>query len=263
MISLIFHHPKNFWLNKAGFYDLKMAFFDFFNDRNTFIFYILITVIALGYLILTKAFQKNQRIQNIKLLYVLSCGIFTFLLCYLIGMFTPLFLMRYLLYTSPFIYIAISYFISLCNPKLKCTGITLLSIISIYSFCILEFRTLKSMNYRDAMAVIKKLQSPTTVVLSETKDIAPLFAYYYDKNIFKNFNEMSGLMNKENVFFVSNPEDVKALDLSKYNKIILTQSFDMVNAENAALLEYLNRQYKLKATVKYYNEVNILAFTKQ
>jgi hypothetical protein len=261
-ISLILHHQKNFWLNKAELYDLKTAFFDFFNGKNIFIIYILVTGITIGYLLFSKSFQKKERTQNIKILYVLCCGIFTFLLCFLIGRFTPLFLMRYLLYTSPFMYIAISYFISLCNVKLKYTGFALVSIVSVYSFCKMEFRTPKSMNYRDAMPVIKKLQSPTTVILAETKDMAPLFSYYYDKAIFTDYYNMVSRLNDNNIFFVSSAEDVKMLDLKKYNKIILTQSFDMVNPENAALLDYLNKQYKLKATVKYYNEVNILAFTR-
>ena len=261
-ILVIFNHEKDFWLPKTGLYELKSAFYDYFNNRNTLIFYVILTVIILIHLFYTKVFSKNSRMENIRLMYLLFCGFFTVFFAFFISQFTPIFLMRYLLFTSPFMYITIAYFISKSAPKIMYTASALVLLVSIYSCSKFELRTPKSMNYRDAMAVIKKIQSPTTVILAETKDMAPLFSYYYDKDIFTDYYNTVSRLNEKNIFFVSSAEDVKVLDFKKYDRIILTQSFDQINPENAALLEYLNREYKLKATVKYYNEVNILAFTK-
>lgn len=261
-ILVIFNHEKDFWLPNAGLYEFKTAFYTYFNERNILVFYILLAVVILTHLIYTKRFYRNSKIENLKFVYIVLCGIITVLLGFLISQFTPIFLMRYFLFTSPFMYITIAYLISITEVKLKYIASALVLLVCIYSFSKLELRTQKSMNYRDAMPVIKKLQSPNTVILVETRDMGPLFAYYYDKNIFSDHYNTYARLHEKNIYFVSSAEDVKALDLKKYDKIILTQSFDNINPENASLLAYITSLYKQKASVKYYNEVNILAFSR-
>jgi uncharacterized membrane protein len=261
-IALIFHHEKSFWLKTATWYDLKTTFYDFFNNKSQLLLYVAITLIALGIILYKKRNLVLVRESKIKFLYVLLCGVATILLCFIVGLKTPVFLMRYLLYTSPFLYIAIGFIISTTPQKTKYVLSGFICVLSIYSFENLSFRTPKTMNYRDAILVIKQLESVNTVILAETRDIGPLFAYYYDKDIFSDYAAMFGKMNAKNIYFVSSAADVEALDLKKFDKIILTQSFDNVNPENESLLKFLSSKYKLKCSVKYYNGVNILAYTK-
>lgn len=261
-IRLLFHHQDGFWLGKPGFYELKTAFYDYFNERNIFLFYSILSAAVLCHILFSRKINELTKEQRIKILYVLLCGITTVFAGFAIGQFVSVFLMRYLLYTSPFMYIAIAWLVSISSPKTKYIAICLIILVSVFSFSRFELRTEKSMNYRDAMAVIKKLESPKTIILVETKDIAPLFTYYYDIAIFKDFYGMQTQMNQRNIFFITTAEDVKAIDMKRYDKVILTQSFDGVNPKNDELLAYLGSTYHKKAEVKYYSEVNILAYTK-
>jgi hypothetical protein len=112
------------------------------------------------------------------------------------------------------------------------------------------------------MLVIKQVQTPNTLILVETKDLEPLFTYYYDKDIFTDYYHETPRMHEKNVYFISSAEDVEALDLRKFNRVILTQTFEDSNPGNAGLLKYLSSHYKLGSEIKYYTGVNILAYSK-
>lgn len=261
-ILVVLNHEKDFWLPKAGLTELKNALCAFFNNSNTLIFYALLTAVILVHLFYVKRFAKNSKPENLRLLYIIFCGICTVILAFGISQLTPIFLMRYLLFTSPFMYITIGYFISISDVKIQYGAISLLLLVCVYSFSQLQLRTPKSMNYRDAMPVIKQVQSPNTIILAETRDLEPLFTYYYDKDIFTDYYNETDRMHRKNIYFVSTVKDVEAIDLEKFDKVILTQSFDDVNPENKNLLDYLSSHYKLRHSVKYYTGVNILAYTK-
>ncbi|MGZ3904092.1 MAG: glycosyltransferase family 39 protein [Bacteroidia bacterium] len=259
--SFLIANKKNFWLGKPGLYELKTAFYDYFNSPGVFAFYLILVLILLGSILK----DRNKHISlknNYKIIYILLAGIGTVLLCYGISNFFAIFLMRYFLFTTPFMFISIAYLVSVTDLNIRYAAVIAILLVCGYSFSKLELKTPKSMDYKNAMAVIKKLKTETTAVLVETKDITPLFTFYYNEDIFKDFYHLEPKMNEQNVYFVSSADDVAALDLARFNRIILTQSFDTVNPKNGELLAFLNGRYKKTITVNYYNEVPISVFVK-
>ncbi|MGZ3863879.1 MAG: glycosyltransferase family 39 protein [Bacteroidia bacterium] len=260
-ITLIFHHEKSFWLSRPALSDLKDLFFDFFNGKYVFLFYAILLIFSLIFFFLKNKPAQLERTQKTGLLYLLLCGFVTVLACFFMSLLFPMFLKRYLLFTAPFMFVLIGYLISKLNKTMAYIASGIVCILSIYGFSNLNLKTLKPMDYRNAMMVVKKIESPKTVILVETKDIGALFAYYYDKEIFKDYYHMEERMNKKNIFFVSTPEDVQAIDLNKFNSAILTQSFEDVNPSDKALQAFISGKFRKKIEQHYFKGVNILAYS--
>jgi len=61
---------------------------------------------------------------------------------------------------------------------------------------------------------------------------------------------------------VANANDAKSVDLSKHNRIILTQTFEDVNPGNKELLKFISANYPQKITTKFYLGITINVYSK-
>jgi uncharacterized membrane protein len=260
-VILIFHHEKSFWLTKPNSGDLKHVFYDFFNG--TFFFWISVAVaaIALGLIIIYNRKIFSDRAFRIKSIYLLLCGVCTIFLFYVLSQFMPMFLKRYLLFTTPFLYMLIAVLVSLTGNQIRFALAGALCLVSALSFIHFDYRTPKPMNYREAAQTVKYLKTNETLVLAETRDIKALFAYYFDQPAFSDFRKMDSLLNTKNVYFVTKPEDIAYVDLKKYKQVILTQTFERFNEDNTRLLNYISSQFKFKASNSSFADVRINLFT--
>jgi uncharacterized membrane protein len=260
-IFLIFNHEKSFWLPKASFYDLKMTLYDFFNGKEIFFFYFILILAILIVVYPTNPNLKLKQVIKIKPLYIFLCGVGTIFVCYGIGTIVPVFTKRYVVFSIPFVCALIGFIISkISNSRLKYIAVGLVCLISLYSFTKIDFHTPKHMNYRDAMGCIKKEKTVNTIMLVQTKDMGALFAYYYDKNIFTDYKNIDADLNKESIYTISGIEDLKAIDFTKYDKVILTQTFVQQNKENDAFLNEIATHYKNRTSVKDYEGIAITVF---
>jgi len=117
------------------------------------------------------------------------------------------------------------------------------------------------MNYRDAMVFIKKEKTDNTIVLVETKDMRDLFNYYYDKDIFSDLKNMNAKMSENSIYVIGGVEDLGGIDFTKYDKVILTQSFVKPSSENDKLLKTIANHYKTQTANTNYAGVTILVFS--
>jgi len=99
------------------------------------------------------------------------------------------------------------------------------------------------MNYRDAMVYIKKEKTTHTITLVQTRDMGDLFAYYYNRDVFTDYKNVDADLNKENIYLISGIESLKTIDFTKYNKVILTQTFVQQGKENEAFLYEIVAHY--------------------
>lgn len=258
-ILLIFGHEKNFWLAKPTFYDFKTTIYDFFNGEEIFLTYV---ILILAVLIAIRLGALLKEFGNIKPIYILLCGAGVVIICYAVSTITPVFTKRYVVYALPFICILIGFIVSqITNNKLKYIATGVICMMSIYSFSKIDFHTPKPMNYRDAMVFIKKEKTDNTIVLVETKDMRDLFNYYYDKNIFSDLKNMNAKMSENSIYAIAGVEDLGEIDFTKYNKVILTQSFVKPSPENNNLLKTIASHYKNQTTNTNYTGVTILVFS--
>ena len=261
-ILLLLNHEKSFWLSKPSFEDLKNTVSDLCNGSGFFFFYSLLILTSLSFILFANKRISLKSINTFKVLYLFLCSIGTLLLFYFISQFSPLFTKRYVVYTLPFFFLFVGFVVSLI-PYFKvryvlmalCLGSSLLALSKI------DFSTPKPMNYRDAVAFVKKEQTPETAILIETKDLGALFSYYYDIALFKDCKNIKENLGKQHIFLISSPEDLQQVDLKKFNKAIWLQSFEKLNINHANLLQTITTAYQRHKTVSHFSGVTILILT--
>jgi cobalamin biosynthesis Co2+ chelatase CbiK len=111
------------------------------------------------------------------------------------------------------------------------------------------------------MVFIKKEHTTNTATLVENRDMRDLFNYYYDKSIFTDLKNMNEKLKSNSIFIISNIQDVKGIDFSKYNKVILTQTFVKPGNENDTIINHISNHYKNQIANKDYKGVDILVFS--
>ena len=260
MLILIFNHEQSYHATKPSFTDMQNAIFDFFNGKEYLLFYLGIMILAFCILFF-KDFKINFITPEIKGTYLFCCSFGIIIICCILGLLTPVWFKRYAVFSIPFTCILIGALIGkLSNVKLKYGLTALVTLVTLSSFTKIDFHTDKKMNYRDAMQVIKKEKAPSTIIIAETRDMGALFAYYYDRNIFTDYKNLEADLNRNNIYLISGVNDLKKIDLNKYKKVILTQTFVQAGKENDKLLEFITSKYTKQNQIKDYEGINLYLF---
>ncbi|MHB8260157.1 MAG: glycosyltransferase family 39 protein [Bacteroidia bacterium] len=276
-ILLILNHEKSPWMTKATFEDLKNTIYSLFNTQQIFFFYLILMAAILiikftNYQIshLSPALSEGKGVSSlredgrwVRFLYLLLSSVGTILICFAIGTITPFFSKRYVVFAIPFICILIGFIVSsLNNRSQRYMATALICLISLYSFSKIDFRTPKHMNYRDAMVFIKQEKTPSTLILIQTRDMRDLFAYYYDISFFMDYYNTEIDLNKQHIYTISGADDLKTIDFTKYDKVILTQTFVKLDETNENFLKSIASHYKTRTLVKEYENIDIIIFSK-
>jgi 4-amino-4-deoxy-L-arabinose transferase-like glycosyltransferase len=262
-IALVLHNEKSsFWIEKPTFRDLTDTLYSFFNGQDLFYIFLFAALVSLIYIARAKAWKPVWATNKMNLTYVLFSGAGALLICFFVSLSMPLFVRRYLLFTAPFIFIAMAYFISLADKSISPPLLAIVSLFMIFSMMRINFHTPKSMDYRGAVYLIKAFQKNNMPVLVETPDVGALFSYYYDRSIFTDYGNIEGRLKDKGIYMVANANDAKSVDLSKHNRIILTQTFEDVNPGNKELLKFISANYPQKITTKFYLGITINVYSK-
>lgn len=212
---------ESFWLKPVDSSSVKPALYNFFAENT--LGYVLILFFILSLILFLIRIKKNGFMQNMLLSYSFIIGGGSIVLLFLIGLFKPLFLERYLLFTIPFLCIAISWF--LCN-SFKYSYI-IVPLIIVWQIQLLNLNPLKPMDYRLAVKVVKKLRETTNgTSIIQTKDVTGLFTYYYNKKYFLDQKSMLDKLKNNRVLEIENANDLKQLGPLTDNTFILCQTYD-------------------------------------
>ncbi len=262
-IDLVLHNQKSsFWIEKPTLRDLTDTLYNFFNGADLFYIFLFTALLVLVYIVRAKTFKPLWADNKMKLTYVLLSGAGALLVCFLISLFMPLFVRRYLLFTAPFLFIPIAYFISLADKSIRSPLLTGVGVFMIFSLMRIDFYTPKAMDYRGAVNLVKVLQKDNTPVLVETPDVGALFSYYYDRSIFTDYGNIEGRLKDKGIYMVANVTDAKVIDMNKYSRIVLTQTFEDINPGNKELLKFISANYPKKVITRYYTGITIVVYSK-
>src|ERR1035437_4047460 len=163
---------------EPSFNDLKYMFYNFFNGEIFFWIFTGITLLALGYLIYSKRLKFKGKAEKIKFASILFCGVGGMFACNALSFLMPEFSNGYFLFTTPFLYVLIGLLVSKLGNEIKYAVAGLAFFFGLCSFLKMNLNVKKSMDYKNAMMVVKKLRNPETLILDETRDVGHLFAYY-------------------------------------------------------------------------------------
>ncbi|MDD5569910.1 MAG: hypothetical protein PHD97_02020 [Bacteroidales bacterium] len=117
------------------------------------------------------------------------------------------------------------------------------------------------MDFKNAVPFIKNLQTDKTVTVLQSIDIGSLFAYYYDKEIFKNYHFVTEELGNKNIILCNDSEVVRNFDFSTFNKIILSQTWENFCDPTGTLKTYMDKKFKLNKTFNNYEGIKIFVYS--
>lgn len=259
-IALVFNNKKSsFWIEKPHLQDLTDTFYNFFNGPDLFFIFLFAALVALVYLVRSRQWKPLWNENKVKLTYVWLAGPGALIICFLISQFMPLFVRRYILFTAPFIYITLAWFISRAGNNVRFPLYAAIAIFLGFSLLRIDYKAVKSMDYRNGVAFVKSMQKGNVPVLVETRDVAALFAYYYDRSIFEDYGKAEDRLREKNIFMVGNTADAQAVDMQKNKELILTKTFDPQDGE---LQQLLDKFYPHKKVYTNYRGIIITVYSK-
>jgi uncharacterized membrane protein len=248
LLIFAFNNPEStFWLKKSDFTYLQEVFSEFFFNYN--LIFPLLFVIMIG-LIFNYKYKNNT--SNFVIIYSLMVGLGSIIIVYLVGKKVSIFLDRYLIFAAPFIYILIAYGFSFI--KNKYIGIIFSVLFFIYFSFKIDYKTSKPMDYKNAVAFIKRIKTNNDLIIVKTKGIQPLFSYYYEKDYLK--LQKKELTNAPNILICSSWSDVTA-DVKKYKRIIVLDTYEDYNPEEKEFVLKLSELKTKYSTLTEYKGVRI------
>lgn len=243
--------------------NLKAIFYNMFVGEILSWIFLGLSAVTIFYLLFSKRLMYEEKKQNMKFVAVLLGGLGSIFGCYYLYFLMPEFSKDFFLFASPFLFAVPGILVSKLGNEIKYAIAGATIFFSLCLFTKMNLNVKKTMDYRNAVMVVKKLQKPGTLIMVETRDIGFLFAYYYNLNAFKDFKEMESKLKEQGVYLVSTAEDAKAIDLNNYKRVVLTQTFETLNKSNLELVEYLYSQYKFNVSTRRYNEVGLTLFARK
>jgi len=139
---------------------------------------------------------------------------------YALAMLTPIFLPRYLLYSSIALTLLVAYLISIApiSSLARCAVMVCMFALAVAR---LHLSPPKPQDWRSAAAIVKAEQDPgSTVVISSAWQQLP-FAYYYDRAAFIDFDSTIKHLEDRAVLAVKNADELAAALLRRPAKLIL------------------------------------------
>ena len=248
LLIVDFNSSNNvFWLKKSDIHYLKEVIGNFlFNNYISIIFSVIILIVIS--LVVIKKINKNQ----FYVVYSICIGCVSIIILYLLGKFTPIFLDRYLIFALPFLFILIAYGLSFI--KYSYIPISLIAMLFVFSVFKMDYKTDKKMDYRNTVSFIKSIKDKNDLIIIKTKDIKPLFCYYYDKDFFN--KQKKDLPEEEHILFCNSWQDI-GLDVKKYNRIIVIDSYQEYNSNEKEFVLKLSEQKKNYFITDYFKGVKI------
>jgi 4-amino-4-deoxy-L-arabinose transferase-like glycosyltransferase len=256
-MNLIFHPENGKELAEPTLYYLKFICYSLFNGEGFFWIFGGICVLSIFWLLFTRRLIYTEKSKNIKFGSILLVGVGGIFACFYLYFLMPEFSKNYFLFVLPFSYALIAVLISKFDDEIRYSIVGAVVFLGFCTFTKMNLNVKKSMDYRNAMGVVKNLQKPGTLVLVETRDVGFLFAYYYDRNAFTDFKEMESKLKEKNVYFVSSLDDIKNIDICNYKRVIITQTFENVNPENWPMIGYIVDKYGFYSHSRRYSEVGL------
>ncbi len=219
--------PKSgsFWLEAPHFGELK--FFIFWLNGNEFLFYIFSTIIlsSVVMIFLNKRFQFFIKEFDVKIYIIfLVWYLLPIALDYIIAQFSPVFLLRYFLYSSIGLCLLTAYIIANLNMNIIVRVIVFLPLLG---FLLLAFdaKPQKEDDWRSLVSQVRSLQNKKTIILVSASYKFKDFCFYYDPEAFKDYNNSIKRLADEKVYCSKGgPYGWQAVNMDSVDQVLFVQA---------------------------------------
>lgn len=219
---------------------------------------ILILVASLIKTIINKKREKKNFYNGLIAFWFLFIFFFMFGISYLIPMFLDRYLMPAAIAFSLLVGISADYIVK----KQKYRYLLPTVIIALFVATVKPNITNKR-NVEKTVAKIKDIKDSETLVLICPSDFILNFAYYYDREIFKDYNDdniysnINKSMKIENVYGINN---INEIDFRKWDNIVFLDAAASFSHPDNNIKNNLDVNYELKDTYHFYEIFNVLEY---
>jgi len=215
----------------------------FINDRLNMLVFILLALLGFGVTFFNKKIKALiEQIKNEKVFIVALWFLIPYLLMFFISFKVPMFVDRYILYTTIPFYILLAIIINAVFEKniFKYIAISVFVLSLAFTF---ELNPDNFRRMKELTSLIKKLKTEQSVVLI-APDYSDLgFTYHYNIDYFKDYKNYSTHLKKENIFAVNSKDQAKSIIDSNHECIYIQAGSEFQDPDNA-IYNYLASHYK-------------------
>lgn len=246
------------WLAKPVLTDFLNYWIDTLAGRYGVLLFIGVLVIFSLIRVLHK--ERLSKKKRTLLWFLGLSGIFVVLVNYQVSLvLMPMFLKRYLLYTLPLFLILVAYLISLGEMRFL-IKFGLVSILTLVGFFHISWNPQKGMDYKSAVEYVKQEKTDQSVVLLQTKDVTSLFAYYYDRELFKEPIGLHERLIKNGVVPLNDTSGLRQVNFSQYDQVIILRTYQYATDPNNLVLGFLENNFEKVAENNEFDAVEISVF---
>jgi len=235
-----------FWLAIPGFHELRCIFEKF----SVNIVFLRFHIALIAGFVLLLFFDKKRKFISEKF----DGKIFTLLLLwyllpvigdFLIAQFTPVFRLRYVLFSSLGFYLLLAYIVS----SLRINILAELALILLILY--IPFRSFRiypdvSENWKKVVPEVVKLQSGNSIVVISAWYKFRDFAYYFNRDYFSDYENTITHLANDDIYCMNDSSGFKTVEYDKSPRIILVKSHtQIVDSEKTIDKFLLNHNYKL------------------
>lgn len=250
------------WLTPpTGIADLYSMIRKFANAPVVATFVIIVLIVALIKSFILKKYKNINPAYGLIILWFVFVFLFMFGISYL----TPMFLDRYLMPAAIafcfVVSISMDYLIKKPTFNYIIPGIV----------CILFIATVKpnisnKRNVEEAVEKVKEKIKSNTLVLIYPKNFIIDFSYYFDIEIFKDYNRkhiystIDNELRTENIYAINNIDEIDEIDLLEWNHIIYLNAVASSTAPQNNIKNKLNDHYTLDSKHEIYEIFNVIEY---
>jgi uncharacterized membrane protein len=250
----------NFWLTKPNFGNIKGIFISF--SGNKLITVIYMVIIATGFYFSFNKHAHSEEKENKKYAFTILMS-WTFLpivITYIIAYFTPVFLIRYLLYSSIGLFLLIGFIIS-SYPIKEFYKLIIIAGIVLLNATTIKFGQTKGENWLAAVNKVKEKKNSECSILLSAYYTNTAFSYYYygDENV--QYNNPTGQLKNDNIYCIDKLDNNLCTELNLKKQVIAVQSHQIDADPVNTVISTLSKSYTLTESFDFEN-IKVSVFKK-
>ena len=249
MIIIFFHRlgtttTYGTWVAKPGITEVYGNLNRFINDRyNTAL---LILLISISFIVLFKQRKlKNifiELFQNIYFKIILLWFVVPYLFMFFISFKYPMFIDRYILYTSIPFYILIAIVLNHFTQKYSVIAISFFLLSMLIT---IQLNPDNNRRLKEVVEQVQKLKNNNTITLLAPEYAYMGFVYYYNINYFKDAPNTISDLNKDLIYPIKTNEDANKLLKMYSGNCIYIQAGTEFSDPNNSILNDISSKYKI------------------
>jgi len=237
----------------------------FLNNKINSLIFIALLVITLWFFIRGSKNFKQLLLEPIfkRLIYVFLCFFVPYTLMFVLSFKAPMFIERYVIFTSVFFYIFLAALLCLpaINQKIKILAILVmvLSMAATYNP-----RPANNRDIKNAVAYVKAHKSANTLVMVCPDYFYLTFAYHYNPDFFKVYNNAQGLLQSDRVFPVRTHGDAANV-LWRHkpaNLVFFRADLPLVDPDNK-IVNLLEQHYTLREKRNFFEIFSVSVYQRK